>query len=99
MAHVTGGGLAGNLSRILPAGCDAVVDTGAWGLPPVFGAVAAWGDMTREEMYAVFNMGIGFVVVTDPGDAGAAIAALEASGHETQVVGTVTTGTGRVRLA
>ncbi|MSR56724.1 MAG: phosphoribosylformylglycinamidine cyclo-ligase [Planctomycetaceae bacterium] len=63
MAHITGGGLAGNLERILPVGARAEIDRTTWGIPPVFGWIEGLGNIDREEMFRVFNMGIGFVLV------------------------------------
>jgi phosphoribosylformylglycinamidine cyclo-ligase len=63
-AHITGGGLPGNLPRVLPAGTQAVVDAAAWPLPPVFAWLARAGGVAAEEMLRVFNCGIGMVVVT-----------------------------------
>ena len=63
IAHITGGGFAGNIVRILPAGMQAVVQTGAWNPPPLFKLLAHLGQVTREEMYRTFNMGIGLVIV------------------------------------
>jgi phosphoribosylformylglycinamidine cyclo-ligase len=63
IAHITGGGLADNLARILPAECRAVVDRSRWEAPAVFSWIQGLGDIDREEMYRVFNMGIGFVLV------------------------------------
>ena len=98
MAHITGGGLGGNVARILPPGCDAVIETGSWEPPGVFAAVAEAGGIGRDEMFAVFNMGVGFVVVTGADAAHAAIASLEASGREAVVVGAVVPGDRTVRL-
>ena len=66
MAHITGGGLEENLERILPGGCRGVVETGSWPVPPVFDWIAQLGQVEDDEMYRVFNMGIGFVLVLDP---------------------------------
>lgn len=62
-AHITGGGLPGNLPRVLPDGLDAVID-GAWPVPPVFGWLARTGNVENEEMLRVFNCGIGMVLIT-----------------------------------
>jgi phosphoribosylformylglycinamidine cyclo-ligase len=62
-AHITGGGLVDNLPRILPAACDALVDTSSWKVPSIFHLLQRGGDILREEMYQVFNMGIGMVLV------------------------------------
>ena len=66
MAHITGGGLEENLERILPGGCRGVVETGSWPVPPVFDWIGQLGQVEDDEMYRVFNMGIGFVLVLDP---------------------------------
>jgi phosphoribosylformylglycinamidine cyclo-ligase len=65
MAHITGGGLPGNVSRIVPAGLVACIDTRAWSVPPLFEYVALAGDVDRRECYRAFNMGIGYVIVVD----------------------------------
>ena len=71
LAHVTGGGIAGNLARVLPAGVTAVVDPDAWTRPPVFGWLADHG-VGEDELRRVFNLGIGYCVVVPPGDVVAA---------------------------
>ncbi|MDQ3782208.1 MAG: phosphoribosylformylglycinamidine cyclo-ligase [Actinomycetota bacterium] len=98
LAHITGGGLAGNIVRVLPGGCQAIVDTGCWEPPAVFASVADLGDVPGDEMFAVFNMGIGFVVITPSHRAQASIGALAASGHEATVIGAVVAGERTVRL-
>lgn len=76
MAHVTGGGLPGNLPRALPPGCRAVLHRGAWPEPPVFGWIRQTGRIPEDEMRRVFNLGIGFCVVVPAGDADAVCRAL-----------------------
>jgi phosphoribosylformylglycinamidine synthase I len=66
MAHITGGGFEGNLARILPADRQAVIETNAWIVPPLFQLIARPGQVTREEMYRAFNMGIGMILVVSP---------------------------------
>ena len=66
MAHITGGGIADNLERVLPAGCRIVVDRAAWQTPAIFSWLQGLGHIDREEMFRVFNMGIGFVLVVNP---------------------------------
>lgn len=63
MAHITGGGLAGNVGRIIPNGLEAVIDLNAWDVPPLFRMIQRAGGIDDAEMYRVFNMGIGFVLV------------------------------------
>lgn len=70
MAHITGGGLAGNVERIVPDDLEAVIDIAAWSPPPVFGAIQDAGAIDTDEMYRVFNMGIGFVLVVSQRDVG-----------------------------
>ncbi len=64
LAHVTGGGIAGNLVRVLPPGVEAVVDAGSWPWPPVFRVLMRSGQIRREEMRRVFNLGVGMIAVT-----------------------------------
>ncbi len=85
-AHITGGGLPGNLPRVLQAGTAAVIDA-AWPVPPVFGWLQAAGKVARDEMLQVFNCGIGMVlVVADPA---AALEALAAQGEVAHVIGRI----------
>ena len=66
VAHITGGGFEGNISRILPSGLQAVIETEAWHVPPLFQLLARLGNVTRAELYRTFNMGIGMVLVLSP---------------------------------
>lgn len=65
MAHITGGGIRGNLERIIPDDCVAVIETGSWTTPPLFDLIQQRGEVASTEMFAVFNMGIGFILVVD----------------------------------
>jgi len=96
VAHVTGGGLAGNLARVLPRGCDAVVEQGSWEVPRIFTEIQRVGDVADEEMARVFNLGIGMVVVVRPDDLFATHDELRSCGVESVNLGTVTHGEGRV---
>jgi phosphoribosylformylglycinamidine cyclo-ligase len=69
LAHITGGGLIDNLPRVLPSNCDAVIETKSWRVSPVFSFLAEKGKVDREEMYQVFNMGIGMVAIVAAKDA------------------------------
>lgn len=97
MAHITGGGIPGNLSRIIPDGLVAEVDATSWEPPRLMTYVAEVGDIAASECYRVFNMGIGFVLVSRPDDAEQLLAGIEGS----RVIGSVSQGPGdeRVRLA
>ena len=66
IAHITGGGFEGNVARILPPGRQALIETNAWTIPALFQLIARLGQVTREEMYRAFNMGIGMVLVVSP---------------------------------
>ncbi|MBN2171652.1 MAG: phosphoribosylformylglycinamidine cyclo-ligase [Candidatus Krumholzibacteriota bacterium] len=96
MVHLTGGAFLDNIPRILPAGCAAAIDTRAWLVPPLFELIASAGGVAREEMYRVFNMGVGFVLVVDPADAPRidALGLADCLG----VIGRVEAGAGGVRL-
>ncbi len=72
MAHITGGGFEGNISRILPAGIQAVLEIGAWQVPPLFALLGRLGNVARSEMYRAFNMGVGMVLICSPEAARAA---------------------------
>ena len=93
LAHITGGGLIDNLPRILPTTCDAVIETKSWRVPRVFQILQENGKVDREEMYQVFNMGIGMTAVVAERSARQAIASLRA-----KRIGYVEDGTGKVRL-
>ncbi len=90
MAHITGGGFEGNISRILPEGRQAVIETQMWNVPPLFSLIASLGSVTREEMYRTFNMGVGMVLVFSHDEASKAQAVLP----ELFPVGYVTEGNG-----
>ena len=68
LAHITGGGLLDNLPRVLPGNCGARIDTASWKVPPIFQILQERGKVAREEMYQVFNMGIGMVAIVAPND-------------------------------
>lgn len=93
LAHITGGGLIDNLPRVLPSDLDAVIDTGSWKVPPIFKLIESGGKIDREEMYQVFNMGIGMTVVVRPKDAAAVAGPLKG-----KVIGQIAQGTGVTRL-
>ncbi len=98
MAHITGGGFPDNLPRILPANVNAVVDRGAWTPLPVFQFIQEAGQVDRDEMYRVFNMGVGLVIVVRAADQDQTLAALKAAGEKPVVIGRIEKGTGVTRL-
>lgn len=96
MAHITGGGLTDNLPRVLPKGTHAHIRVGSWEVPELFHLLQAHGDIASEEMFRVFNMGIGFALVVDPAAAGEILAALRQAGAKGIPIGTVQQGGGGV---
>jgi phosphoribosylformylglycinamidine cyclo-ligase len=93
-AHITGGGLPGNVPRNLPDGTHAVLRGGTWDVPAIFGLIEREGAVTRDEMYRTFNMGLGLVLVLPAASAEAARAVLARRGLASWVVGAVEGGTG-----
>lgn len=98
MAHITGGGLPGNLDRSLPSALDAVVDTTSWDVPNVFCVLEEAGGVAHDEMFRAFNMGVGMVVITDAPGAAQVRASASAAGVDSWMLGQVVAGTGRVIL-
>ena len=99
LAHITGGGMPGNLVRVLPAGAEAVVDAGGWPWPALFRVLMRAGDVSLGEMRRVFNLGIGMIAVAGRDDAEAAIAAAKRAGIEAWIIGEVRAGTRGVKFS
>jgi phosphoribosylformylglycinamidine cyclo-ligase len=102
-AHVTGGGLAGNLVRALPDGCAAIVDRTTWVEPPIFGEIRRLGPVEDDEMERVFNLGIGMVLVVAAGDVDVVLSAVRPllgidGGAQASAIGEVVSGERGVRL-
>lgn len=87
-AHITGGGLAHNLGRIVPPGFQAVVERSAWTIPPIFRLIGSEG-VSVPEMFKTFNMGIGMVGVFDPTEASRALEVVTGAGYQAQQIGVV----------
>ena len=98
LAHITGGGIPGNLNRALPPSHDAVVHTSSWTVPNVFGQLGSAGDVPKVELFRAFNMGVGMMVLCDVLNADHIIAAAEEGGVHAWHAGEVVRGTGVVRL-
>jgi phosphoribosylformylglycinamidine cyclo-ligase len=97
VAHITGGGIPGNLNRVLPEGTSAEVDRRTWEVPRIFGELQRLGGVDPDEMARVFNMGIGMVVVVPEGDAQKALDVARTAGHRATEIGRITPGDGTVR--
>jgi phosphoribosylformylglycinamidine cyclo-ligase len=93
LAHITGGGLIDNLPRILSSSCDAIIETKSWRVPSIFQILQKSGNVDAEEMYQVFNMGIGMVVIVAERNARKAISILRA-----KRIGRIERGSGKLRL-
>jgi phosphoribosylformylglycinamidine cyclo-ligase len=99
MAHITGGGIPGNLVRILPRGCEAIVDPGSWEVPPLFSILQRAGSVSTEEMRDVFNLGVGLVAVLPSEAVPAVQAAAMADGVVTWTMGEIRPGAQAVRFS
>ena len=97
-AHITGGGLAANISRVLPGHTDAVLDRASWQPAPVFGFLASLGPVASDEMERTFNMGVGMAAIVAPASVDAAISKLGQAGVPAWLLGEITDGTGSARL-
>lgn len=95
MAHITGGGLPGNVPRVVPEECDVVLANGSWPVPPIFQLLQRLG-VEEEEMYNVFNMGIGFVLIVRPAFADSAAGHLRRAGETVYRIGSIRSGSGKL---
>lgn len=98
VVHITGGGIPGNVPRVLPAGVDAEIEWGTWDVPQIFDELARLGDVGRDEMLKVFNMGLGMVVVVSEADRFKALDVLRSVGHKADVIGRIVEGKGQVLI-
>jgi phosphoribosylformylglycinamidine cyclo-ligase len=98
MAHITGGGLPGNVNRALPDTVDAILDGRAWEVPNLFQQLERAGQVDRAEMYRTFNMGVGMVVITDESGAQAVEAAAASAHLGSWRLGRIVRGAGQVRI-
>ena len=98
MAHITGGGLPGNIPRVLPKDCNAVIKKTSWPKQKIFTFLQKTGPVEEEEMFRVFNMGIGFVLIVAEDFADSIAKKLTRYGEQVYKIGRITTGTGKVIL-
>ena len=98
-AHITGGGIVGNVARILTSDLDALIDMESFETPQIFFEIQRRGRVLADEMVRVFNCGLGMVVALDAGVADAAMSLARANGNSAMMVGSVRSGTGEVVLS
>jgi phosphoribosylformylglycinamidine cyclo-ligase len=98
LAHITGGGFVDNIPRVLPKNCDVVIRKGTWKVLPLFEILRANGDVPESELYQVFNMGIGMVIICAPDRAGEVVKLARAHKHPAWIIGEVVKGRGVVRV-
>jgi len=99
MAHITGGGLPGNVPRAFENDLDACIDLKSWTVPPIFEFLEKHGNVERDEMWNVFNMGVGYVLIVRPSFADSIIKRLSRLGESPWIMGEMIDGTGQVRMA
>lgn len=98
MAHITGGGIPGNLSRILPKGLNATINLDSWKIPKIFKYIEKLGNISTDEMFRTFNMGIGFIFVVEEKDIERALLILKACKYDSQVIGVIKKGGNGVKF-
>jgi phosphoribosylformylglycinamidine cyclo-ligase len=89
LAHITGGGITGNVPRILPEHCRAVIDRKSWEFPSVFKVIQQAGNIDQEEMFKVFNMGVGLIVVAPSDEAAKILETIQGQGMAGWVMGDI----------
>lgn len=89
LVHVTGGGFYDNIPRIIPQACRAVIDKGSWSVPPIFNIIREIGNIEEKEMFRVFNMGIGMMIIVSDKDCPAVLEHLEILGEKAYLIGLI----------
>ena len=97
LAHITGGGITGNLDRVLPDHLDAVIQRGTWEILPIFRFIRERGKVQTEEMYRTFNMGVGMILVVAEERAQRVQDFLAARDEQFYLIGKITDGSGKVQ--
>jgi phosphoribosylformylglycinamidine cyclo-ligase len=98
IAHITGGGFVDNIPRVLPKDCDVIIRKGTWDMPPIFELIRAKGGVPDDELYQVFNMGIGMVIIVAADQADEVAKYIHGQRHQAWLIGQVAKGRGVVRL-
>jgi phosphoribosylformylglycinamidine cyclo-ligase len=99
IAHITGGGFIDNIPRVLPKKCGVKIERGSWPVLPVFELIEKHGKVDNAEMHQVFNMGIGMTVIVSGAKADGVLRSIRRRGNEAWIIGEVTKGNGKVKLA
>jgi phosphoribosylformylglycinamidine cyclo-ligase len=98
LAHITGGGFVDNIPRVLPESCDVVIRKGSWDMPAIFRMIVEKGGVPDEELYQVFNMGIGMTVIVAADKADAVLRQINRTKHKAWIIGEVVKGKGEARV-
>ena len=98
IAHITGGGFVDNIPRVLPKGCDVVIRKGTWDVLPIFQLIQDRGGVPEDELYQVFNMGIGMVIIVAADKADEVMRSIRGQKHKAWLIGQVANGRGVVRV-
>ena len=98
LAHITGGGFVDNIPRVLPANCDVLIRKGSWDILPIFQLLQAKGGVAEDEVYQVFNMGVGMVAIVAPERADEALKFIHARKHKAWLIGEVVKGARKARV-
>jgi phosphoribosylformylglycinamidine cyclo-ligase len=98
LAHITGGGFIDNIPRVLPKNCDVIIRKGSWDMLPIFKIIEGKSGVPEEELYQVFNMGIGMVAIVAAEKADAALQFIKAQKHNAWIIGEVVKGRGESRV-
>jgi phosphoribosylformylglycinamidine cyclo-ligase len=98
LAHITGGGFVDNIPRVLPKKCDVVIHKGSWDVPPIFQMLAARGGVEENELYQVFNMGVGMTVIVAGDKADATLKFIRGQKQAAWIIGEVTPGAGKIKV-
>jgi phosphoribosylformylglycinamidine cyclo-ligase len=98
MANITGGGMVENIPRVIPKGCAVEIREGTWNVPPIFPLLRKTGDVPRDEMFRVFNMGVGMVLVSSPRDTAGVLKTLSKTGEKPSRIGKVVRGDREVNI-
>jgi phosphoribosylformylglycinamidine cyclo-ligase len=98
LAHITGGGFVDNIPRVLPKNCDVLIRKGSWEMLPIFKIIESKGGVPDEELYQVFNMGIGMTIIVDGAKADSVLKSIRAQKQKAWIIGEVVKGKGLARV-